>query len=275
MLEEHNESRSKHLAQMQELFRPVPTGIVGQSGKNVICSYCGGLQSGGYSLCYSCQQHVNRAAHYHDSVVADRVVLLSAAYPGLQFHSDIFNYKNEHLSASQRNQSLRRLQALTWAFTRYHVDCLITTSHLPPTAYTTVPSGTVEARRGSHPVNKVSAYLPDSLHSVGIRRTTSIGRTMDPTSLDLISRDDIAHIAQKHVIVFDDTWTSGAKAQGVAVFLRMRGASEVTIICCARYYSATWYDFAAFRRVVDLSRWSVLACPVTRGACPPGKTALV
>ena len=77
-----------------------------------------------------------------------------------------------------------------------------------------------------------------------------------------------AKVRGRHVLVVDDTWVSGEKAQSAALTLKAAGASRVTVLCVARWLSYKWGDH---RRVIDgpppLAPYDALACPVGPGAC--------
>ncbi|TCK20352.1 hypothetical protein [Pseudonocardia endophytica] len=78
--------------------------------------------------------------------------------------------------------------------------------------------------------------------------------------------DHAAAVRGRHVLVVDDTWVSGAKAQSAALTLKAVGASRVTILCVGRWLSHQWDEH---RRLIDsgLPPYDALACPVGPGAC--------
>lgn len=74
-------------------------------------------------------------------------------------------------------------------------------------------------------------------------------------------------VAGKHVLVVDDTWVSGDKAQSAALALKDAGASTVTLLCAARWLRYDWADHRAF---IDTLRepYDATRCPVTGTNCP-------
>ena len=74
-------------------------------------------------------------------------------------------------------------------------------------------------------------------------------------------------VAPPHVLVVDDTWVSGEKAQSAALALKAAGARAVTIICIGRWLSTRW---VAHKALIDAlgTPYDALQCPVTGGTCP-------
>lgn len=72
----------------------------------------------------------------------------------------------------------------------------------------------------------------------------------------------------KHVLVVDDTWTSGAKIQSAAVTLKDAGAHRVTALCVTRWTRWDWADHEAFLATLN-TPYDPLLCPVHGGVCAP------
>lgn len=73
-----------------------------------------------------------------------------------------------------------------------------------------------------------------------------------------------------HVLIVDDTWVSGDKAQSASLALKTFGAEKTTVLCVARWLRHNWDDH---RRLIENLRdpYDALCCPVTGGGCPaPG-----
>jgi hypothetical protein len=72
---------------------------------------------------------------------------------------------------------------------------------------------------------------------------------------------------RRHVLVVEDTWVSGAKAQSVALTLKDAGASNVTVLAIGRWLRYDWNDHKTF--IEELHEpYDAQVCPVTGGRCP-------
>ena len=71
-----------------------------------------------------------------------------------------------------------------------------------------------------------------------------------------------------HVLVLDDTWTSGGHAQSVAVAIRAAGAGVVTIMTAARWLEPGFGGTTRFIKDRLTADYDVGCCPWTGGGCP-------
>lgn len=74
-------------------------------------------------------------------------------------------------------------------------------------------------------------------------------------------------VVGQHVLVVDDTWVSGGKAQSAALALKAAGAGAVTIVCIGRWLSYRW---EGHRPLIESLHepYDATRCPVTGGTCP-------
>ena len=74
-------------------------------------------------------------------------------------------------------------------------------------------------------------------------------------------------VRDQHVLLVDDTWTSGSKAQSAALAVRSAGASSVSLLVVARWCRHDWPDH---RPVLDrfTDPYDTAVCPVSGGDCP-------
>lgn len=181
-----------------------------------------------------------------------------------QLRRDIRNYKDGP-TLDVRADALYRLSALTWHFFHSHSACL-SRHGLPPTHIASVPSGTPGNRDGDHPVSDLLRFAPEDWERVTlVRDVASPARRLDAESLSIPSSSSLAG---RHVVIFDDTWTTGAKAQSAALRVRRSGARIVTIVVAARIMNAQWGPTAQFLERHPKAPWSGTVCPVTGGSCP-------
>lgn len=75
------------------------------------------------------------------------------------------------------------------------------------------------------------------------------------------------HVYGKNILIVDDTWTTGASAQGAAIAVKKAGAATATILCVDRWLRWDWSDH---KRIIDSladSTYDVLRCPVNGQVC--------
>lgn len=73
-------------------------------------------------------------------------------------------------------------------------------------------------------------------------------------------------VRKRHVLVVDDTWTSGAKVQSAAVALKDAGAAQVTALVVGRWCNYTWPEHRAMLDSLT-EPYDALVCPVTGADC--------
>lgn len=122
-----------------------------------------------------------------------------------------------------------------------------------------------------HPVVTLAQHVFEhgrSIDRVLIAPTVSIVHFNRHPRRDIfsLSPGHVAHVCGKHVLVVDDTWVSGGKAQSASLTLKAAGATRVTVLCVARWLSHKW---AEHRPVVEsrLPPYDAMICPVGPEAC--------
>jgi hypothetical protein len=79
----------------------------------------------------------------------------------------------------------------------------------------------------------------------------------------------VPQVTDKHVLVIEDTWVSGDKAQSAALALKAAGARRVTSLCVTRWLRYDWEDHRALIETLT-EPYDAARCPVTGSCCPPG-----
>jgi hypothetical protein len=72
----------------------------------------------------------------------------------------------------------------------------------------------------------------------------------------------------QHILVLDDTWTTGSNTQSAALTLRQAGAQHVTVMVVGRWLSQTYGNNAEFIKTRLRHDYDPGICPVTGGDCP-------
>ncbi len=83
----------------------------------------------------------------------------------------------------------------------------------------------------------------------------------------VVPAEYVSAIAGRHVLVVEDTWVSGGKAQSASIALKAAGAACVTVLVLARWLNYTWQDH---RQLIEIltDPYDATRCPVTGGECP-------
>ncbi|MGH3873516.1 MAG: hypothetical protein ACRDSR_18730 [Pseudonocardiaceae bacterium] len=157
-----------------------------------------------------------------------------------QYWHVLRNYKDHHLPKVRAH--FATIVAATIArFTYRHWPCITTMLGDAPTMVTTVPSTRLAARSGEHPL--VAAVRRSSLlaglHSTLLTRGPGqVGHQQ--------ASDDAFHVPtdlrDHRVLLIEDTFTSGARAQSAASALRFAGASAVAVVSAGRVMSPDWNE---------------------------------
>ena len=72
----------------------------------------------------------------------------------------------------------------------------------------------------------------------------------------------------QHILILDDTWTTGSNTQSAALTLRQAGADHVSVMVVGRWFSPTFGNNAEFIKTRLRRDYNPSICPVTGGACP-------
>jgi hypothetical protein len=85
---------------------------------------------------------------------------------------------------------------------------------------------------------------------------------------DRFSLDPDVRLDGRHVLILDDTWTTGSNAQSAALAVRRAGAAAVSVMVVGRWLSPGFGNTTAFIRTRLLTDYDPAICPVTGGECP-------
>lgn len=232
------------------------------------CQVCTGPATG--ELCGQCSEQ--KAAY--GTCLADLVVPLAYAKgkmtPRHQSEHHVYRYKHR-LQPSE--ECLRDLKLMMLTATSLHGECIARTVGWWEVV-TFVPSAD---RVGvNHPVVELARQVARfELDAKRILLDVGPDIAAEPQRWPLPDRfvvppTWVSTVAGRHVLVVDDTWVSGDKAQSAALALKAAGARVVTIICIARWLS--WQYSAEHQALITslVDPYDAKLCPVTGGACPAG-----
>lgn len=223
------------------------------------CLLCTGIPGPGYPTCFNCSSFL--ATPY----LPNRIGFLTYAVEGRQAGHVMRTYKTP---AAQRHGIAKNVVLLLLANAVFrHWPCLVDPTHGPPTSWTVVPSL-------RHPVAHPLAQIAGSLihetqmrhHVLAAARLAPDGRprTFDPTWFTSPTRPT------GHVLLIEDTWTTGCNVQSAAAALQRDGASHVTTLVLARWLRLSWSVTRDFVQRELTQDYSPDRCPFRSRDCPQG-----
>ncbi len=233
------------------------------------------------------------------NVVCSQCAACRSALGGLTCdHTIIFTYAQGHLP--ELHQSAHTVRAYKDKFnpvlkcaqdmsltvkvgTEIHAECIANHVGRRWDSVTFVPSS--HQREGKHPVigitNSVAQvsdqayglkkFLIEASTSEEARKLVS-GRVPSPARFS-VPVEFLSSVEGRHVLLVDDTWTSGASIQSAAAALKLAGAASVTGLCVARWLSANWSEHAALMKTLTY-QYEPGRCVIHGTMCNPGTAAV-
>jgi predicted amidophosphoribosyltransferase len=235
------------MASVFELSEPYRNHLVGvlPPGRGV-CATCWTAVDPGYRLCYPCG-----TAHYaFGRRLADVVVPVALAVKRQQLAHELWHYKYDGDERVRRRLEIR-LAAVLWRFLGQHEMHVAQAVGVPRFDIVTTVPGT-RLRADDHPLVRIAGRL------VGQTRdryqpllTLGPDASVEGRAV-LVGRYRAAHAITGHpaVLLIDDTWTTGGRAQSAAIALHDAGAAKVAVVVLGRHFgrdfgsSETYYQQA-------------------------------
>lgn len=201
-----------------------------------VCSWCHGHPNGDFTLCYSCALTRAQVSHPCELVVPVSLYAIPS-----QLHFVLRHYKSGIYPGRQSVLALRTA-SMVCHFLRRHHGCIASAAGTDWERLTVVPSTSSE---GEHPL------------ATALRRVPSVFETYEPllvrgdAPIGHNQADDDGYRALRRldgdrVLLVDDTFTSGARAQSAASALRLAGARVVAIVPIGRVVNPKWGDNQAW-----------------------------
>lgn len=196
------------------------------SGEGV-CDICHGVPNETYQTCYSCEDSIRQVSH-----PCRLVIPISLSHWNTQLHHTLRSYKKPELPEKTRDTFSLQIAALFHRFLVAHKTCIASQPGGDWDTMTVVPSS--QGRSGPHPLE------------LALRRSRWIDQQMDvllePGDVQIdhnIASDagfsPLKDVSGQKILLLDDTYTSGSRAQSAASALTKHGASVVAIVPAARY----------------------------------------
>lgn len=232
--------RAAVAAQARWLHPPLPPGPG-------VCAACRGPARPEYVRCFHCALHAEGAR----GLLADAVIPVSYAIKGGKHAQDLWVYKSARPGAGPAQAALL---SLLLVFLRDHCGCAWRLAGGgAPTHLAVVPS--TRGRPGRHPLEVLaSSCLALPWLHLAIRprpeppdpddRVLSLDRFTVPRPL-----------IRAHVLLLDDTWTTGSRAQSAVAALKLAGATRVAVVVLGRHLSGYESSMEPFGSLLGARRY--------------------
>jgi predicted amidophosphoribosyltransferase len=216
----------------------------------VTCAVCA-TPVDGYERCFQC-------SHGH-SGLADAVAFSTYAVAGQQSGYVMRGYKaRPPLEEHRTIVTLLILLALS-----IHAECPGRLAGAPVTHWATVPS--LPAKPGEHPLHEIVSNLAAGSEApLGAAAKAQFPRDVNAQHFSTSVRLP----PDSHVLLIDDTWVRGGRAQSAALALRTAGAAHVSALVVARWIKEDFGDNAKFLSRLSSRDYDPGICPWTGSDCP-------
>lgn len=222
------------MATVAELSDPYANFMRTPGRGSGFCSTCTTFVDAAYQRCHQCEFQSRWLA---------AVLPISYAERGGQLHTNLAGYKRWAPATAERTRL--QLAAVLWRFLVAHESCLATAAGVDGfDLVTTVPSSD-PARDEHHPLRVIVGQIVeptrDRYERVLRRSTIAVEeRGFDPRRFNAVRQLD-----GECVLLIDDTWTTGARAQTAAAALLDAGASTVAGLVVGRFVNPSFGENAA------------------------------
>jgi hypothetical protein len=213
----------------------------------------------GFDRCFVCQ-----SAYGVTPGLADLVMPLTYGVAGAQSGFLLRAYKDS-CDARVRQQQGVVINWLLYLAILVHEGCIGRRVGLAVGCRLAVAS--VRGRVGVHPFEVITRQMNATRESP--RLTVSQSDTGERgVSADRFTLDPETDLTGQHVLILDDTWTTGANAQSAVLAARRGGATAVTVMVVGRWLRTDFGHNAQFIKMRLTRDYDPWICPVTGGECP-------
>jgi hypothetical protein len=223
----------------------------------VTCAACATPVSG-HDHCLTCQR-----AH-HIAGLTEIVVPLTYAIQGHRSGAVLQTYKNDPQRRVRAGHA-RIVDRLLYLGLMTHEKCIEARAGQPIDVRLTIPS--LNDRPGAHPLFTIALKM----NAVNASPLLT-AKFIEAHDRDISERNFAIHpyvdLSGRHVLLLDDTWTSGANAHSAALTLRRAGAQRVSVLVIGRWLVPRYGRNRQFIRDRLQHPYDPRVCPVTGGDCP-------
>ena len=193
-----------------------------------VCKVCRSATGPGFPTCFKCGE----ARQSLDSGCADVVVPISLSVKGAQWATDLARYKNTGMHGT--DWIAARVGAVLWRFLDGHEACVARAAGVDQFDLVTSPPSQA-GRVGEHRLDAVLSrvVLPTAGRYAALL-LSGPGSTPERTFVSdrYVCEQDLTG---KAILVVDDQWTTGSRAQSAAAALKAAGAQCVAVLALGRH----------------------------------------
>lgn len=231
---------------------------------HVTCTVCATPVRPEFDLCRRCHEDRQQFGGQLAELVVPVFYGIKGRQSGYQMHS----YK-DLIAPTPRHRN--QLSMLLLAALGLHGECIEDQLGHEIEAWAIVPS-TQAGRTGEHPLRVVTRQIQLRLPEIELatRPETHLDERVTSTDRFAVTAADTPH---RHILLIEDTWTTGAKCQSAALTLRRAGAASVTILALARWLNPRESGTGAFIKNRLTANYNPLLCPVSNPNCPHSSQA--
>jgi predicted amidophosphoribosyltransferase len=208
-----------------------------------VCTICHTVV-GPFRTCLRCKDTKQALGN----ATADLAAFVSMAPNAEQLAHELHAYKRLTVPRVARDRMATGLAAVLWKWLDAHEECL--TARLGIDSFDVTTSVPSTSGRKNHPLKDVVADIVSGTEE----RYEDL---LDLARTDLDPREDAAgrfratrSLDGARVLVTDDTWTTGAKAQSASAALKAAGAATVAVVAIGRWFNPTYNPTGA-----DAEEW--------------------
>jgi predicted amidophosphoribosyltransferase len=191
-----------------------------------VCDVCHGVPGPGWERCWSCAQTIRQVSRPIELVVPISLTELLG-----QLHHVLRSYKREDYPLSVRDRFRLQVSALLARFLWQHGDCIRAAAGEDWDCITIVPSS--QGRSGVHPLEEAIRMFPFLADQYRRLLGTGTAKAVHNRASDKAFRVT-EDVTGTRVLLVDDTFTSGARAQSAASALQLAGARVVAMVPIGR-----------------------------------------
>ncbi|HEY0637238.1 MAG TPA: hypothetical protein VGD67_06295 [Pseudonocardiaceae bacterium] len=175
------------------------------------------------------------------------------------------DYKSPIQPSASAQRTIKLLAALAL---QGHRDCPRALVGTAPTAWAVVPSLPPKAP-DHHPLARIlRSFARTNSSEIDMCGVGDPESPRDLCAAHFAIRSPIPRRA--HVLLIEDTWTSGGHAQSAALALRAAGAEHVSLLALARWLTPEWGATTTtwMKNTLSGVDYDPSVCPWTQSSCP-------